>query len=153
MKIKDKIFLGTVAGIGANLIKNILGYLMYLLNISQHLTWQLAASTYFPKTEVNGLPALIIGAFNDFSIAIILGVVTTYILYYTGTDHYLIKGLITVTLAWLLIHGAGLKLGIANIKSTHPSTNLVHLVEHLVLGLFTAWLAIRYGEETIRRRE
>jgi len=145
VKVKDKVALGTIAGILSNVIVTIIDIVFYKLDVIKFLHFHIAASVYFPISEVHTLPALIVGAIADFTLAAYLGVIIVYTLFYTGTDYSYVKGLGIVFAFWLFIYGIIERLNIARIDPTDPGTNLVHLAIHIILGLLTSWIIVKHG--------
>ncbi len=145
-KIKDKFFVGVLAGILANATENIFNYLGYYTGFSKYFIWHIAASAYFPITEVKTTPALIIGMFTDYTVAAGLGVITVYLLYLTGNDYYLFKGLLVSGFAWLFVFGVVLRTKIGRIDPTDSGTNLINLGGHILLGLLISIIIIKIGE-------
>jgi hypothetical protein len=145
LKVKDKIVLGIIAGIVSNVFVTIIDISFYMLNINKYLHFHVAASAYFPESQVYTVPAIIIGVTADFTLAAFLGVITTYILFYTGTDYFYVKGLGVALIFWQFFYGIFLRLGIARIDPTDSGTNLVHFAIHLILGLLTSWIIARHG--------
>ncbi len=145
VKIQDKLTLGVAAGILSNFVVEIIDYVFYLLGVNKWHHFHIAAATYFKLSDANTLPAIIIGAINDFSIAAILGIFIIYILYYTGTDYFYVKGIGVTIVFWLLIYGMLLRFGVSRINPTDPGTNSVHLAVHIILGFLTSWIIVKHG--------
>lgn len=151
-EIKDKFFLGAVAGVIVNIPLNILDYILYKLNISQYHIWHIAASVYFPKSQVITLPALIVGMLTHFILVAILGIAILYLLYYTGTDYYWAKGLAFSMIAWLFIFGIVLQMKISRINPVDFGTNLTHIGAHIIFGILVAWVIVTYGKEALETK-
>lgn len=146
--VKDKIVLGTLAGILSNVVVTIIDIVFYHLGVNQFVHFHIAASAFFPSSEVYNTSALIIGAVADFALAAFLGVVIAYTLYFTGSDYFYIKGIGVGLTFWLLIYGIVLRLKIARIDPIDSGTNLVHLTIHLILGFLSSWIIAKHGMQT-----
>ncbi|WP_408956553.1 hypothetical protein [Natroniella sp. ANB-PHB2] len=147
---KDKYSLGIIVSIFANFIRNIFTYICYYFNISQYLARQIAAATFLPQTKVNSFLGIIIGTFADYGVAISLGVIIIYLLYLTGTAYPLLKGISMGLLYWLLLFGMMLRFGLSEINPTDLNTNIVFLINHILLGVLIAWLANMYGKKILK---
>lgn len=143
--IKDKYTLAIIATLFANTIKNIIDYSFYTLDITEHCICHIAASTYFAIADTKTIPALIIGVFSDYGVAMILGLTIVLLLSYTGTAYFWLKGLSVGLFSWLLIYGIILRMEVGRIEPLDPATNLINLAEHLLLGGLISYFIMRYG--------
>ena len=143
-EIKNKFLLGAVAGIAANIIINILDYILYFFNFSEYLALHIAASIYFPIGELKTIEAVIFGLVLDYILAIILGIATVYFLHYTGTDLFIVKGIAIGTISTLLVDGLLLEV----VEDTVDAFDPEHLTHHLLLGVLIAWFCIKFGQIT-----
>lgn len=145
IEIKDKYTLAIAATLIANTIKSIIDYSLYLFNITEHSIYHIAASAYFSVADTRTIPALIVGIFTDYAVAMILGLLIVYVLYYTSSDYFWLKGISVGLLSWLLVFGIILRIKVGRIDPVDPATNLVNLVEHLLLGALIAFFIVKYG--------
>ena len=141
-KIKDKVLLGALSAVLATTGLNIVDLASVLLGTNKWHIWQIAGSLYFKTESLKTIPALFIGAMTHTSIMGLAGVVICYVLYFTGRDHYLVKGFGILMIFWIFLFGIILRLGIARIEPLDPGTNLSHYVGHATAGLM-----IRLGNE------
>mgnify|MGYP006270922929 CR=1 FL=1 len=153
IEVKDKYTLSIVATLIANTIKNIIDYSLYVLDITEHSIYQIAASAYFSVADTRTLPALIVGIFTDYAVAMILGLLIVYVLYYTSSDYFLVKGISVGLLSWLLVFGIILRMKVGRIDPVDPATNLVNLIEHLLLGALIAFFIVKYGKNFAPRKQ
>lgn len=147
--IKDKYTIAIIATLVANTIKNVVDYGFYLLNITEHAIYHIAASAYFSVEDTRTLPATIVGIFTDYAVAMILGLIIMYVLSYTSSDYFWIKGISVGLLSWLLVFGMMLRMKVGRIDPIDPGTNVVNLTEHLLLGVLIAFLIVKYGRESL----
>lgn len=147
--ILDKYTLAIVATLIANTIKNIVDYGFYLLNITEHAIYHIAASAYFSVEDTRTIAAGIVGIFTDYAVAMILGLIIMYVLYYTSSDYFWVKGLSVGLLSWLLVFGMMLRMKVGRIDPIDPGTNVVNLTEHLLLGVLIAFLIVKYGRKSL----
>lgn len=143
--IENKVFLGISAGIIVNIIANIIDYFLYTLSLNDYLAWHIAASIYFPLDQLKTFPALFLGIILDYILASIIGIIIVYILHYTGTDHYIMKAIVVGTIAVLLVDGIILGFLPETVDSFTPD----HLIEHIIIAIFIAWISIKLGKETL----
>jgi len=140
--INDLFIAGALSGIIANIPINIFDYILYRLKINKIFIWHISASAFVEKKDIKNITGLFIGAVDDYTMAAIKGVFIAYLLYFTGTEFYIIKGIGAGLFFWLCFFGIILRLKIARIDPVEPATNLTHLTWHILLGGLTAWLII-----------
>lgn len=148
---KNKIPLGVFAGVVSNLIRNILGLILYFLEYKEHTIWELATSAILPETEMQKISALIIGIFNDFAIASILGIITVYFIYFTGKENFILKGFIIGSAAWMLIFIPVTQLEISRIQPESITSNLFFLFSHLLLGVLISTFIIKFAGTAFKK--
>ncbi|MEJ6950505.1 hypothetical protein [Natronospora cellulosivora (SeqCode)] len=151
IKIKDKYILGIIVSIIANFIRNIFNSIFYMLNINQYLPRQLAAATFIPADMVDTRGGMIIGIFADYGVAIFIGIFIVYLLYYIGIEFNLIKGISVGIFFWINLFGMMLKYNLSDINPTDINTNLIFLVNHILLGALIAWLAVKLGKDLLSK--
>jgi len=100
---------------------------------------------YIEKKDLHTPAGLIIGAAADYIMGGVKGVVLAYLIYFTGWDFYLFKGIAVGLLFWLICFGLILRLNIAGIDPVEPGTNLTHLSWHILLGVTNALLILQLG--------
>lgn len=136
-KIKDKIFLGIVSAVLTTSGLNIVDWISVFLKKNQWHIWQIGGSVFFPIDKLYSIPALFIGAMTHTSFPSLAGVIIVYLLYYTGTKHYLLKGWGVFIMFWLALFGGSPRLGIPRLTSFDTKTILAHFVGHTLDGLIT----------------
>ena len=125
---------GAIAGIIANIPVNIFDYILYRLQINKVFIWQISASAFVERKDIKTTLGLIIGAVNDYIMAGIKGVFVMYLLYFTGEEFYIFKGIAAGLFFWVAFFGTALRLKIARIDPVEPITNLTHLAWHVLMG-------------------
>ena len=151
VKINDKYAFGIFASIIANIPINILDYFFYSIDINKYHMWHIAASAYFKVADTDTIPGLITGAFTDYFTASIMGVTIIYLLYFTGTEYFWLKGLSVGAGWWLFAFGVILRSKIGRIDPIDPGTNLYHIFEHVSLGILIAWIINKYGKRILKK--
>lgn len=147
MKIKDKITLGTVAGMIATIPQLFLHEIFVFTGYIKYHSLQLTGSVFLLKKLSDDPLGLFIGFVVWETIAAILGVATVYILILTGKDNWWLKGLIfTIALAFISVYGFAYTLGGAKIVPFDIKTNFVVLLGSILFGLLMPYLIIKLGD-------
>lgn len=148
-KIKDKIFLGVVSGVMATFGLNIVDWISVFLKKNQWHIWQIGGSVFFPIDKLYSIPALFIGAMTHTSFTALAGVITVYLLFFTGTKHYLLKGWGVYMMFWLALFGGAPRLGIPRLTSFDTKTIMAHFVGHSLAGFIISYLIIKLADERV----
>jgi hypothetical protein len=151
IRFENKIPLGVFSGVVSNLIRNIFSSIFYYLGYKEYTIWQFASSAILPQSEFEKITALFLGLFNDFAIASILGIITVYFIYFTGTDNYILKGFIIGATAWMLIFIPVTQLNISRIKPESITSNIIYLLNHLLLGILLSIIIIKLGKKALKK--
>lgn len=151
-KKADKITLGVVSGILSELVMTTLDWVDLIFKLDKWHIFHIAASTYFKIEDVKTLPALFVGAITHFASVGMLGAVTCYILYYTGTDFYWLKRIGSSMMFWLVAYGVILRANIGKITPTDASTNIFHILAHIGRGWLVTYLIIKLAKERVLER-
>lgn len=130
--LKDKILVGAIIGISSNVVKLFVNYLGYRLGFSNVVFWQIAASRFLEKDDLNSGAAYIIGGVADLTVSAALGVAFIYILEFIGKDNLWLRGIGLGLAIWVFLFGSLLG---QSAVSQEPSGILLTLVAHLVYGL------------------
>lgn len=72
---KDKILIGAVIGILADVIKLIVNYIAYILGFTKVVFWQIVATRFLQKEYLHHKFAYLLGGIADLTITSLLGVV------------------------------------------------------------------------------
>ncbi|MCK8818008.1 hypothetical protein MWH28_11635 [Natroniella sulfidigena] len=143
-KINDKFLLGIIAAILASIPLNIIEYIGHQLNFNHYTIWDIATSLYFP--EIDAPYGFIIGLVTHYITIGLLGVIVVYLLYLTGTDYYLIKGLAVSLAAWILVFGIVIHTPLVTLEPITTAEYMFHLILHAIFGPLTAWVALKLAE-------
>lgn len=149
--IKDKFFLGLLTGVIAKTVMFIVDLAAFLLKLDDQFFWYIAASPFVPIDEIRSLNAIIIGLISDYTVAISLGIVVVFLLYYTGTDFFYLKGL-TVGLFYWLMYGFLLNIHVIRIRPAHTTASSINLLLHILIGLASGLVAVKYGKNALTKR-
>ena len=144
-KIEDKFFLGFLTGVIAKTAMFIVDLIAFLLKLDDQFFWYIAASPFVALNEIKSPNGIIIGLISDYAVAISLGILVVYLLYYTGTDYFYLKGL-TVGLIFWLVYGFLLNINVIRIRPTSITASSINLLLHILIGIVSAKVAVIYGK-------
>lgn len=133
--MKDRIILGAMVGLLADVVKLLVNLTGYLLNYSHVVFWQITATRFLDKTDLFKPAAYIIGGIADLTMAALLGVAFIYLLHLTGRDYDYVKGMGFGLAVWVLLFGTVLGQTTENKLNIDPSGILLTAVAHLSFGL------------------
>ncbi len=147
MRIKDKIALGTFAGLIATVPALLTNYLSVQLGFSKWYSFQLSAGIYLHAGLTDSWQGLVLGALVWMIPSALLGVLVAYLISATGKDYWWLKGCgVTLTLMYLFIYGFLFTLGAAEIIPFDTSTNISVFIENTIFGLCAGYLVAKWGE-------
>jgi hypothetical protein len=146
MIIKDKIALGTMVGMIASIPQILINVLAMQTGFAQHYAFQYAASIYVYKNLTYTFWGLLFGWLVWESMAAGLGVITTYLIYWTGKDYWWLKGLlISNTVMFIFLYGFFFGLEAPKIVPWDLETNWTLFIENLAFGITAGYLTVRLG--------
>lgn len=146
--LKDKIMLGSIIGILANTVKLTANYILYSLDWTNMVFWQLVAARFLNKNDLSKPMAFVIGGTADIVVSAVLGVSFVLFIYIFGREFLAIKGIGYGLFIWAVLFGTLLG---QSVESNIPplgimATLIAHFIYGLALGLFTLLL---YKDETL----
>lgn len=139
--IKDKVIVGALVGILADAIKLLSNYIMFRLDLTYVVFWQITASRFLEKPDLFKPVVYLVGGVADVTVTSLLGVVFIYVLYLTGKDYLWIKGIGFGMLVWVGLFGTLLGESVQKKIPHEPSGIIVTIIAHLVFGLSLALFA------------
>lgn len=143
----DRVMTGVAIGICADIIKLIVNYVLFQLNYTKIVFWQIAASRFLNKEDLFKPTAYFIGGVADIIVTSLLGILLVYILYFVGKDFLLIKGIGYGLSIWVLLFGTLLTASASKLPE-ETSGIIVTIIAHLFYGLaFGIFSKIFYKEE------
>ena len=149
MKVSDRVILGIISGVGANLVKTV------LMDISRRIGWasingaERAAGMLIPPHFLARKTGRAVGIIADYAIGGLLGVGTVYALSMTGKDNALLKGALTGQAMWTMLYGALGTMGATRVGPSEPTTVLSEFAAHTAYGTTAAFLATSLGDERL----
>lgn len=150
MKIKDRIVLGTVAGLIGNIVKTLFDEASLRLKISQRSFRSTAAGIWVSKkSEATNLKGQILGAIFDFGLSSLGGIGIVHLLSKTGRDNIIVKGLISgITIGSFVT--AGLSAFPQNkVKPKDAASNLSYVAAHAIYGLVVTSIISKLGDSQL----
>ena len=150
MKIfRDKLILGAVAGLIADIIQNIAQWPLLKLGILKYDLDVLAGSLFiWAKGDLLLMSPLgqFIGFLSGLALSIILGITFVYIIQASGFQYVKCKGILYGFVLWFLIYGgARAALHLSPIRDDNPRHTIVQLVIHLLFGYIVGLLISKQG--------
>ncbi len=148
--IKDKVLLGALSGALVATAFNLLDYISITLKVNKWHIWQIASSLYFPKGDLNTVPALALGAITHTTLMAFAGIIICYVLYYTGRDFYLVKGILILLFFWIGLFGGVLSLGVTSLQQPLGiSTNIAHIFGHFGASVIISYLIVKLADPKV----
>lgn len=146
--LKDRIILGALIGILADIFKLISNYIMYLFGMTDVVFWQIAATRFLGKKDLMKPIAIVIGAIADLTVTSIIGVIFILIIYLFGKDFIWLKGIGFSMSVWVSLFGTLLSLELQDKLPQEPSGVLVTIIAHFIYGIgFAFFTSLLYHEE------
>ncbi|MFZ5942790.1 MAG: hypothetical protein ACOYVD_01685 [Bacillota bacterium] len=148
-KIKDRITLGVVVGIAANLIKQGLSFLFKELGWSTITPDKKAGGIFLSRKKTKQPEGKILGIIADFCIACKLAILLVFLISSTGKDNHLLKGLSGSSTAWIVMYGFLSRIGGTGFSIIRPKDAITSLLTHAVFGLVASQLIVTLGDESL----
>lgn len=148
--IKDRILLGTIAGLAGNLVKTAIDEISLRMKISQRSFRATAAGVWLPSTgEADSLKGQILGGLLDSGMAILGGIGTVQLLTTTGKDQLTVKGLVSGLALGSII--TALLSGQKNnkVQPKDAASNLSYMLSHAAYGLVTTAIVAKLGDSSL----
>lgn len=145
--LKDRIIVGTIAGMIATLFKDIPNYILWNLSVVKYLYFHLAASALLDLKDVYSIYGIILGIVIDVINGGALGLIIMFLFKWTGQDYWWYKGIVMGNIIWLFVLGLLINWGAAKIVPNEPLFRIASLIDHQIYGLLTAYLICRWYPE------
>ncbi len=149
----DKITAGSLAGLGAGIVIGLISLILYLSGICRMCLITIGGGIVRQEmlTADAATPTwLLFGWTTHLIISVLLGIFLTYLLYLTGRDFALLKGIIFGAAAWFIdIVIISPPAGYIPRSAADPGELLILLAGHMLFGLLTAWLLCRYAKSAL----
>lgn len=151
-KINDKIILGLVVGVLANIPKTILCTSFNKSGITKRKCSDLAASMFIPARKVFTTKGEIFGFLCDFVIAAFDGIFLVHLLLFTGKvtkGKAIIKGLLSGLFIFGIFRGIFAKVGTGKVYPKDMLTNMVMGTNSSIWGIIAGLLVLMLGHEDL----
>ncbi|MCL6589391.1 MAG: hypothetical protein K6U80_05485 [Firmicutes bacterium] len=148
--IKDKILIGSMAGMIATLAKDLPNLFFYKLGLVNYLYSHLAASAHLAGKDIYTPVGYILGILADIITGGAIGVVAILFLARFGTDLWWYKGIIIGNIIWLFGLGVILNLGTIHLQSLEPSFRFSAWLDHQAFGLVCVYLIRWWYKKTLQ---
>ncbi|MEW6182261.1 MAG: hypothetical protein AB1500_03670 [Bacillota bacterium] len=147
MALKDRVALGTVSGIAATVPPLILNWGFVKLGLVEYYSFQLSAGVFITKIMTETPSGMFLGGVVWESAAAFFGILIVYFINFTGKDYWWLKGIIIpIALIYILVFGFLFHIGAGHLHSHHLGTNFSLILENVLFGIITAFLAIHWGK-------
>jgi hypothetical protein len=149
-KIRDRVLLGVLCGLGGGFVKNGLSVVLARNGLAEYGGPARAAGMLLPAHKISTSRGKIVGWIADTTISGMLGVVSVYMLSFTGKDKALLKGaLVSGGMAWAGLYGVLGTMGATAVQHPQPKTVLSEFLVHTVYGAVVATMATYLGHEDL----
>jgi len=136
--LKDKIMLGAIIGVLADVVKLVSNYAMYKLGWASVVFWQIVASRFLEKNDLLKPAALLVGAIADLTVSAVLGIVFVLFISLFGSKYLIFKGIGYGMFIWVGILGTLLGQSVAGKLPQTLFSIIVTMIAHLFFGLSIA---------------
>jgi hypothetical protein len=149
-KIKDRVVLGTIAGLCGNFIKTAIDEASLRKKISQRSFRETASGVWVStQKEASNVKGQILGGLLDFGMGILGGVGTVYLLSKTGRDQLATKGLVSGITIGSTITALLSAFPQNKVRPKDAASNLSYMVSHAAYGLVTTFVAAKLGDPSL----
>ena len=137
---RDIIMIGAIIGLLADAVKLLVNFILYLMNYTNVVFWQITATHFLEKKDLFNPAAYVIGGVADITVTAALGVLFVAVIYFTGKRYLWIKGIGFGLFVWVSLFGTFLGQSVQAKLPQEPSGIMVTIVAHFVFGLGLAGL-------------
>lgn len=149
LKLKDRITLGFVAGILANIPKAIFNEALFRKKVESKRYGEVISGIFMPKRQALSEQGEFFGTGGDFIISAVLGVPLVYLISLTGRDSSLLKGFLIGVLGLGGFRGLIANVGPGKTYPRDPKTNIIFSITSAVWGLLASVIAVKLGDEVL----
>lgn len=148
-KIKDRITLGFVSGLLANIPKAILNEILFRKKVETKRYGEVISGIFMPKRQALSKQGKFFGIGGDFISSAFLGIPLVYIMSLTGKDKYLLKGLLTGVFGLGGLRGLIANVGPGKTYPRDPKTNITFSINSMFWGLLASAIAVKLGDKAL----
>ena len=150
MKLRDRMILGMIAGLGGNAVKTLSDEVLLRKKVSKRSFRATAAGVWVNKEkEATNINGQVLGALFDFGLGSIGGIGITYMLSKTGRDYIVPKGILSgiaigsIITAFLSIFPQN------KVRPKDAASNLAYMFSHALYGITTTALVAKMGHSAM----
>ena len=151
--LKDKLVLGALAGVTADITQDIIQFGLEKLNLIKYNLDSFACSMFIRVNNTSIITehlGIIIGKLSGAAHSVILGIIFVYLIKLSGIRFILSKGLLYGFILWFIIFG-GIRaaLHVSYLQDYDPLHTLIFFFVHLLFGLVLG-LVVKLGYLVIK---
>ena len=148
-KINDRILLGLVIGLTANIPKTLWNEYFYRKGIEKRRFGDLVAGIFLPYNRARSKKGTIFGFLGDMCVSNFLGILLVYLISFTGKDKAIIKGCLTGLLGFGLFRGILARIGIVATYPKDVATNAMMSFSSSLWGIIAGLLVPLIGHKDL----
>jgi hypothetical protein len=146
MVIQDRLALGAATGAVGTIPGLLLNWISVSLGFTRFYSFQLTGSVYLHPSLTDSVQGMILGGIIWLAIGAFGGILTAYLLSWTGIDYWWIKSVaVSLGIIYIAIYGFMFTQGAARIVPFDFATNFSELLSNILYGITTGYLAIHWG--------
>ncbi|KJS87820.1 MAG: hypothetical protein JM58_02955 [Peptococcaceae bacterium BICA1-8] len=146
-RIKDRLFLGLLAGLGANLVKEAIAETGVRSGLTKYTCRRMIPFVILNKKEAKTWKGWVLGTTTDMTIAGLTGILLTYTLSFTGKDYSRLKGIIVSN--GILDQVFNVFARVLPHVRKEPNSNLLCRGIHAVFGITAASIITTWGDPAL----
>ncbi len=144
--MRDTYTIGVIAGLISSAILSLFVGFARLLGLKFITVSETAASIILNNHLTDTPIGFLVGYVAHFTLGAIFGIIVAYSLRLTGKDFYLLKGIGIGAMAWLVSIGFFMRLLHIQLQGRNsPLSNLMAILEFIIMGTVTAIVVKKYG--------
>jgi hypothetical protein len=152
--IKDKLVLGSLAGIIADIIQDLFQLGLEKLNLIKFSLDNFAGSMFIRVSNnsmITGHLGWMVGNLSGAALSIILGIIFVYVIDLSGFRFIITKGILYGFILWYIIYGGFMAaLHISYLQDFDPFHALIFVIVHLLFGLSLGIVVAKLGVFAIK---
>ncbi len=136
--IKDRMLYGAIAGTAGAIVQNLYAFAATLFGYKgpQYISY---GKIVLAIHDYQGLLSNLMGLLGHLVWDIMLGVIFAYIISYTSSRYYALKGLLYGAVVWYLIKASATMFKIPVIMGVHPETVAFFFIGALLFGIVISY--------------
>ncbi len=146
-KIKDRIILGLIAGLGANIVKEAIAETGVRSGLTKYTCRRMIPQILLNKKDAKNWKGWVLGTTSDMAVAGMTGILITYILSFTGKDYGMVKGVMVSNGLLDQVFNA-FSMFLPDVKK-NPNSNLLCKGIHTIFGLTAVSIITALGDPSL----